>query len=307
MRRALLVLTLLAIVAQAGCGAKKKLPADEYFSKGNEEFEGGAYPLAIEYYRDLLDQYPFSEHGEEAELRIALSHYLGGDNAEAIAAFTDFQRRHPTSPHLALVGYVLGLCHMRQMVSEDRDQSASLSAHNHFVTVAQQYPESPFAELARERVAECRRSLAAHELYIAGFYAKRDNHKAAEMRLLNLLGRYEDTEVAPTALNDLAAVYRATENSERALLADAALTQHFPQSELSRNAIRRLERNPDAGTVVGGDPLSVLLAGITRGSRDGLSLPVEVPGLDDDDSPPLVPPGINTLAPPNSRPGSGAY
>src|ERR1044071_4815013 len=86
-----------------GCSAKEHLSADQYFKDANEHVRSGALTLAIDEYHDLLDQYPFSEFNEEAELRIAHAQYLAGHYAEAIVSLTDFQRRHPTSPPLPFV------------------------------------------------------------------------------------------------------------------------------------------------------------------------------------------------------------
>src|SRR5262245_52969188 len=102
------VLLWISIAAVAGCATKKSRTAEQYFKDANENFRTGALPVAIESYHELLDQYPFSEYSEEAELKIAHAHYLNGNYAEAIVALTDFQRRHPTSSHLPFVGYYLG-------------------------------------------------------------------------------------------------------------------------------------------------------------------------------------------------------
>ena len=294
-------------VAASGCGLKKKLTAFEYFGHARDEFQEGAYQLAIQDYRELLDQYPFSDQAEEAELGIAYAHFMAGNYAEAVAAFTDFQRRHPTSPYLPFVGYTLGQCYARQMNPVDRDQGASMNAHNYFSTVAQQYPTSPFAELAREQLARCRSTLAGHELYIADFYANRDNRKAAEMRLLNLLVRYDDTDTAADALHELGRLYREDSNPERAALADAALAQRFPRSKYARAARRRLERSGDSDALAQADPLPRLLDGIPRPVDTAFAPPVQVPGLDREHRPPSGPSGVPAFSAPNpfSRGGGG--
>jgi outer membrane protein assembly factor BamD len=293
-----IVVTLIAALTLAGCAAKKKLSADEYFTQATNDFETGAYQLAAQEYRDLLDQYPFNDHGEEAEFRIAQAHFLQGNMAEAIAAFTDFQRRHPTSPQLPFVGYALGLCYARQMRTIDRDQSAAQNASNYFATVIQQYPNSPFAELAREQMAHCQSSLAAHELYIAEFYTARDNKKAAEMRLLDLLGRYNKTTEAADALSQLAQIYREDHDPARAALADAALAQNFPRTPWAERARHRLEQLGHDPTLLAGDPLSQLLAGIPQPINTATAPPVQVPGLDADHRGSTYAPGVPALAPP---------
>ena len=152
----------LLAVGFLGCAAKKHLTADQYFQQANDNFRNEAYTVAVEEFHELLDQYPFSEYNEEAELKIAHAQYLNGSYLEAIVAFTDFQRRHPTSPNLPFVGYYLGMCYARQMGTIDRDQTSAQNAETYFVTVSRQYPDSPFAELARQELAHCRENLAEH-------------------------------------------------------------------------------------------------------------------------------------------------
>ncbi len=291
-----LVLSLAVPFLVAGCAAKKKLSADEYFKQATTDFEQSAFQLAIDEYHEMLDQYPFSDHGEEAELKIAEAQFLAGHYAEAVAAFTDFQRRHPTSPHLAYVGYALGLCYAKQMGTIDRDQTASQNANNYFATVAQQYPDSPFAELAREQLAKCRENLAAHELYIADFYGARDNRKAAEMRLLDLVGHYEDTPAAADALAQLAHIYLQEDEPDRAILAEAALAQRFPQSRRGSLARRRLEQMGKQ-ELLSANPMPQLLAELPQRSPSGLGATVNVPGLDNNEQRGPTGPAVPALAP----------
>src|SRR5262249_62329197 len=100
-----------AVAAVAGgCAGKKHLSADQYFKAATEDFRSGALGIAIEQFHELLDQYPFSDYNEEAELRIAHAQYLLGNYPEAVVALTAFQRRHPTSPHPPFVRYSPPLC-----------------------------------------------------------------------------------------------------------------------------------------------------------------------------------------------------
>src|SRR5882724_2540575 len=114
MRRRHLVGLGLAIISLAvtmlGCATKKPIiPPEKLWAEGEEAFHDEAWELAVERYKALLDQHPFDSRAEEAELKIAQSHYLAGRYAEAIAAFGDFERMHPTSSELPSVEYNLGM------------------------------------------------------------------------------------------------------------------------------------------------------------------------------------------------------
>lgn len=247
------------VMAVTGCATKKPKTAGEYFANANEHFRRGAFSAAAEEYRELLDQHPFSDYVEEAELRIAHAQYLDGRYAEAIVSLSDFQRRHPTSPHLPFVGYLLGMCYAQQMLSYDRDQTASQNAHTYFLTVLRQYPGSPYAVLAKQQLARCRQRLAQHELHIAQYYARQGNWKAAEARIVDFAARYGDTEEAARGLLELARHYRQIGLVDRAILAYRAVTQLQPGSRQAVTAQKALQ-DMQTGSAPTVDPLDVLLA-----------------------------------------------
>lgn len=251
---------LVATLALSACSPKKPGSADEYYNVASENLRLGSYGQAVEQYRNLLDEYPFSEYSEEAELKIGIAHYKDRSCPEATAAFTDFQRRHPTSPHLPLVGYLLGRCAEEQMRPSDRDQSASQNAHSYYQALIQQHPNSPYTELARERLQSCRETLASHELQVAEYYARHDNRKAAETRLIDLVNRFNDTDVAGDALLQLGELYKEEGQSERAVLAFASVQYHHPDHDAARAAERELEQLAPENERPSGDPWAVLRA-----------------------------------------------
>ncbi len=304
------VVLLLISVAMAGCTEKKRLGAQDYFKQATSSYQSGALDVAIEEYKEMLDQQPFSPYTEEAELRIAHAQYLAGNYAEAVVSFTDFQRRHPTSAHLPFVGYGLGMCYVKQIKSIDRDQTAAQNAEIYFQTVIQQFPDSPFADLSRQELQRCRESLAGHELYIADFYAKRDNQKAAEIRMLTLAARYGETAAAANSLLQLGQIYRRTQRTDEAILAYQALTElrtEGPQVQDARLALAELA--PDAEPPAR-DPIDSLLAANGRKRSTGAQETIKVPGLDTSGTPSMFG-ATSPLAPPfdpfGRQGGGGLY
>jgi len=292
----------------AGCSAKKHLTEDQYYHNATEHFRSGALTLAIDDYHNLLDQYPFSEHNEEAELRIAHAQYLSANYPEAVVALTDFQRRHPTSPQLPLVGYYLGMCYVQQMGTIDRDQTPARNAQTYFQTVLQQYPDSPFADLARQQLGRCQESLAGHEFYVAKFYDRVGNTKAAEIRLLTLASQYGETDVAVDGLLRLAKLYRGEQEDAYAVLAYRALTQLHPRAPEVATANRALDQLANVDPPQTGDPIDLLLAANGRHRSAPTFEPVTVPGLEPSRSTRRGPAGGPSAVPPIDpfgRAGSG--
>src|SRR6185295_7374416 len=114
----------------SACGSRKPplKPADDLYSAGSEFHEKEYYDAAIEQYKLLLDNYPLDPRAEEIELKIAQAHYKNEAYPEAIAAFSDFQRMHPTSTRLPEVEYSIGQAYSDQMTTIDRDLAAATNA-----------------------------------------------------------------------------------------------------------------------------------------------------------------------------------
>ena len=252
------------LLVLGACAAKRQPTAEESYTSASEYFESGAYEIAIQEYKNLLDQHPFSEHAEEAEIRIAESYYLMGRYAEAVAAFSDFERMHPTSPKAPAVTYYLGMSYLRQMRPPDRDQSAAANALAYFRAAIDRYPNSPWAARSSLRLRECQESMAGHELYIGRFYLRHRKLLAAEARLEHILRSYPDTDVAAEALLLFAHIYQDENLLEPARLALQAVLVHHPDAPEAAIARRRLQRLPGGPELIegpeGDDPVRQLLA-----------------------------------------------
>ena len=259
MRRWLGVLAI-ALVALDCAGKKRVLPPDKLWSEANHAFDDEAYELAADRYKALLDQYPFDTNAEDAELKLAQSYYLGERYAEAIAAFGDFERMHPTSASLAEVEYHLGMSYLRQSSTSDRDRQSYTNALTYFRNIVDRFPESAWAAKARLRVRECREALAAHETAVATYYLRHGNLKAAEARLSGLLGDYPETDATAQALSAFAKAYADRNEPEGATLALATLARYHPDGPLGADARHRL--GPATPYLDGVDPLPLLVGRI---------------------------------------------
>lgn len=198
---------LVLIALGAACSTPPRLTADQYYTEGKGAFDSQNYEVAVRNYKELLDQYPFDPHAEEAEISIAQAHYKKKQYAEAITAFNDFQRMHPMSPELPKVYYLLGKSFEKQMTTPDRDQGAADNAQGWYRVVVERYPGSDYTPRAQRRMAKCRESMAEHERLVAKFYIKQGNLRAAKNRVKGLLEKFPDTVATTQALEDLATAY----------------------------------------------------------------------------------------------------
>ncbi len=200
---AVVVLSTSALVMSA-CSAPPPPKESELLAEATQSFEDTSYLTAIEDYERLIEQFPFSDAAETARLRIGHAHYLARQYQQAIAAFNDFERLHPTSPDLPFVEYTIGLCYLDQSTTHDRDKSASEDALRQFERVAQRHAGTLYGELARFRALQARENLAEHELAVAAYYMESGNSDAAYARYQYVLSAFPSTESAQFAAKKLA-------------------------------------------------------------------------------------------------------
>jgi outer membrane protein assembly factor BamD len=267
---------LLVALLCAACGSHKRpsVPSDKLWADGGQAMQDEAWDLAVQDYKQLLEQYPFDPNAEEAEVNIAEAYFNEGRYPEAIAAFGDFERMHPTSDNLAQIEYRRGMAYLAQHRSADRDQQAIKNALDSFRNLAERYPGTPWATRADLRVRECREELAEHDAGIARFYLKRGSLRAAESRLRGLLIDYPETQATAQTLDQFAKVYATRDEPEEANLALATLVRYHGDSQIGQDARTQLKLDPAEGQ----DPLPLLVARIdamrTQADRENPPAPV---------------------------------
>ena len=188
---------LLFIGGSTGCGGclfgeKRTETADELAEKGMEYFDDEDYFDALKAFTTLKERYPYSRYAILAELKVADAHFHRKEYAEAIAAYADFLQLHPKNDAIPYVLYQIGECYYKQLLSEDRDQTPTRRAITAFQRLLKEHPNSTYANTAKERIQDCRKLLAQHELYVAKFYFKSKLYEAALGRFEGLLASYKD-------------------------------------------------------------------------------------------------------------------
>jgi outer membrane protein assembly factor BamD len=229
--------------------------AEALFEEGNRNFNDKRYVRAIDNYSKIRTDHPFTPLMTQVELKIADAYYRNQQYVEAINAFKEFQAMHPTNEHIPFVVLRLGQSYFDQFTSTDRDQKNTEIAKGYFENVITNYPKSPEAAEAREKLAKCLEYLAEHEFNIAHFYFREEKYPAARDRFEEIVRKYKDTPTAVKSLFYLGESYRSEKNAIKATLAYEALIQHYPESKFAaeaRTQLARVEKEKH-------DPLALLL------------------------------------------------
>jgi outer membrane protein assembly factor BamD len=229
--------------------------AEALFEEGNRNFSEKRYVRALDNYSKLRSDHPFSPLMTEVELKIADAYYRNQQYPEAINAFKEFQSMHPANENIPFVVLRLGQAHFDQFTSADRDQKNTEIAKGYFESVISNYPKSPQAAEARQKLASAVEYLAEHDFNIAFFYYQQEKFPAARDRFEEIVRKYKDTPTAIKSLFYLGESYRSEKNSLKATLAYEAVIQHYPQSKFAADARTQLAQVEKEKH----DPLALLL------------------------------------------------
>ena len=194
---------IIIILFFSGCswfGSQKQKSAEELAAVGMDHYNDRRYRKAIESFEGLKDWYPFSKHAILSEIMIADSYFYLTEYEEAILAYEEFETLHPRNEKTPYAVFQIGQCYFAQFDSVDRDQTSALEALDAFTRLKKNYPESSYASRAGQYINLCHKSLTGNELYVARYYYKMGDYRAALSRFKAIISDYPDVGTHQTAI-----------------------------------------------------------------------------------------------------------
>ena len=240
------------------------LTAKQNYEKGLDELKDENYSEAQKYFQFVRSKFPFSKYAALAELAIADTSFAKASYTEAIDAYKQFIRLHPTHEKTTdgYAAFKIGECYFKDMPDDvwllppsyEKDQSAVSDALREIDDFIKKYPDSPYVAKAQPLRREALKRLVDHEVYVARFYLDRDHPKAAAMRIEGAIRRYPGSGREPELLVTLGQTYlhmgdpaRARDTFER-VVREFHDAQQARQSELYLDYIKQRfgDRLPEA-------------------------------------------------------------
>lgn len=229
--------------------------AADIYSQAAKNLDAGDYPSAIELYQKLEARYPFGRYAMQGQLDVAYAHYKADEPEEALAAADRFITLYPQNPYVDYAYYLKGIVNYNRSVgffdrfvpldASQRDPGAALDAFEDFAELVQRFPDSRYAEDARQRMLYLRDNLAKYEVHVARYYMRRGAYIAAANRAQYVIERFQRTSAVEPALEIMIEAYDRL--GKQQLAADARRVL-----ELNRQAGRfiREERRPEDATLL---------------------------------------------------------
>ncbi|HEY4707017.1 MAG: hypothetical protein A2054_00110 [Deltaproteobacteria bacterium GWA2_55_10] len=240
----LLLLPLLILVL-SGCSNTApdqfKRDAREVYDSAMEAYLSGRLEEAEKSFKTIMEDHPLSQYTLSAELMLGDVSYASEKYDDASMYYTNFVALHPAHPKAPYALFQKGMSHMKDVLTLDRDQASARKALFAFEDLITAYPQSPYAEKAREFSGFLKNRLAEHEFYIARFYFKKKNYKGALGRLKEILASYPDGGINDKALFYIGESYLRLGESDLAREAFSTLINNYPESSFTHDAKGRLK------------------------------------------------------------------
>ncbi len=240
----------LMVALLLGCGKKGVKTSggdpETLYREGLVRFNKRDYSEALKRFQELKSNFPDNPpYTLWAELKVGDCHFFQKEYVEAIAAYEEFKKIHPTHEEMPYVQYQIGMSHFKQMLSIDRDQTATKKALSNFEYMVANFPPSLFTEKAKEKIEICRKQLADHEFYVGNYYYKQKNYWAASTRFQELLRNFPKMVNEDEILFLLGKSYLELDQDAKAKEVLSRVVEEYPQSTRSNEAKRLLEQSMD--------------------------------------------------------------
>lgn len=228
-------------------------PPAELYKDAQASLDKGDYSKAAEKFEEVDRQHPYSNEARQSIIMAAYAYQKGGKLPEAVAAARRYLTLHPGTKEAALAQNIIASSYYERINDATRDQGDTKKALVELETLVNRYPDSRYAEEAKNRIRLARDVLAASEMNVGRWYQQKGQYLAAINRFRTVASEYQTTAHVEEALMRLTECYYALGIVNEAQTAAAVLGHNFPDSKWYKDAYallasKGLEPREDTGS-----------------------------------------------------------
>ena len=222
----------------------KDWSAGRLYSEAQSEIVAGNYDNAIRTLEKLESRYPFGTYAQQAQMDTAYVYYRQGEQAQALAAVERFIKLHPNHPNVDYIYYLRGLINFNDKLSlfnflsrqdpTERDPKAAREAFDSFKQLTDRFPNSKYADDARDRMRYLVNAMSSYEVHVANYYFRRGAYLAAANRAQLTVKNYQQTPAVEEALFIMVRSYDALGLDTLRDDAERVLKLNYPNSAFFR-------------------------------------------------------------------------
>lgn len=234
-----------AILLLTACVSDKKtenITPEELYNTAFEDLEKTRYKKAAEGFAAVETEHPYSQWAVKAKLMGAYAYYKNEDYDDAVLALDRFIKYHPGNPDTPYAYYLKGICYYDQISAADKDQGDTEKASEAFNRLIMLYPNSKYAEDARNKLKLTEDYKAGQEMIIGRYYLKNGNYLSALNRFNVVLEEYQTTVQIEEALYRQVEIYAILGLNRYAKGYYNILQTNYPEGEWTAKAAKVMEK-----------------------------------------------------------------
>ena len=215
------------------------LSAEELYNIAKGALKRKQYEVAIENYREIEANYPFSQFAEQSHIELAYATYKMKRWDPAIAVIDRFMSMNNTSKLLPYAYYLRGLSNFNRgktffnfvlpHVHVDKDPVNIKEAYDDFNYIVENYKNSEYVNDSVKRMIYLRNTLAAYELHVANYYFKRKAYIAVINRCNYLIEKYPEAPANIDALFFLKKSYDLLLMTDSSRMINKIIEKNYPE------------------------------------------------------------------------------
>lgn len=237
----------IALCALAGCGYTPPKPGStakdpqSAYAEAKALLDDASWESAITGYEQLEARFPYGRYAQQAQLDTAYAHYRLREMDSTIADCDRFIRLHPNHPNVDYAYYMKAMAYenakggewfdfLPQQPLSERDPKAMGNAFDTFKIIATRYPQSVYADAARNHMTSLLEAMATYELNAAHYYLNRRAPVAAINRAQNVVLHYSESRATEEALAVMMQGYEVLGLEALRNDTERVLRQNYPNS-----------------------------------------------------------------------------
>ncbi|UJW87677.1 outer membrane protein assembly factor BamD [Devosia sp. SL43] len=216
------------------------VPAATLYQKALDDMDRQYFQTAIKALEQLDRQHPRDPLTEKSKLMQVFAYYRSGELEEAVLAADRYLAIYPNGKDVPYVLYLKGNSYYAQIKDITRDQQLSRDAIETYSLVISNYPQSEYAEDAREKLLVAYDQLAGKEMSVGRYYLGNGQYTAAINRFRTVVETWQTSTHIEEALFRLTEAYLSLGLTNEAMTATAVLGHNYPSSTWYKQAFELL-------------------------------------------------------------------
>lgn len=216
------------------------VPAATLYQQALDNMDRQYFQSAIKNLEQLDRQHPRDPLTEKSKLMQVFAYYRSNELEDAILAADRFLAIYPNGKDVPYVLYLKGNAYYGQIKDITRDQQLSRDAIDTYNLLIANYPQSDYADDAKEKLLVAYDQLAGKEMSVGRYYLGNGQYTAAINRFRTVVETWQTSTHIEEALFRLTEAYLLLGLTNEAMTATAVLGHNYPSSTWYQEAFALL-------------------------------------------------------------------